>query len=148
MAGKQRKIFTGLWIAGLSFSLLAMGCTSHPTDAQLKQQAEQTTQQVKQDAQQAAANTRAAAANAEDKIDAVAAGVKEGLNGQSSPRIDLNTASRGQLETLPGISPARAGRIIAARPYSSPDDLVGRNILTQGQFERISGKVKIQVPAS
>ena len=125
--------------------LAAAGCNSHPTDQQVQQKAAETTQQVKQDAQQAASQARAAAANAEDKINAVAAGVKQGLNSTASPSsIDLNTASTAQLETLPGISPARARRIVDGRPYSTPSDLVSKNVLTQEQFDRISGKVQVR----
>jgi DNA uptake protein ComE-like DNA-binding protein len=130
-------------------ALLAAGCSGHPSDQQVQQQAAQTTQQVKQGAQQAADAARVAAANAEDKINAVAAGVKQGLQGgQPASVLDLNSATRDQLVTLPGISPARAHKIIAARPYSSPSDLVGRNVLTQEQFDRISGRVTVRPPAS
>ncbi len=129
---------------GVSLAILmAAGCSSHPTDQQVQQKAAETTQQVKQDAQQAASQARAAAANAEDKINAVAAGVKQGLNG-GPPSINLNTASTTQLETLPGISPARAHKIVAGRPYSRPNDLVRKNVLTQEEFDRISGKVQAQ----
>jgi DNA uptake protein ComE-like DNA-binding protein len=127
-------------MAGL---LTFAGCTSHPSDQQVQQQAAQTTQQVKQGAQQAAADTRVAAANAEDKINAVAAGVKQGLqSGPSAPVVDLNSASSDQLVSLPGITPSKANKIIAGRPYSTPSDLVTRNLLTQDQFDRISGRVK------
>ncbi len=125
--------------------IIAAGCSSRPSNEQIQQQAAQTTQQVKQGAQQAASTARVAAANAEDKINAVAAGVKQGLqNGPPASTVDLNSASRDQLVTLPGITGARARKIIAGRPFTTPDDLVTRNILTQDQFDRISGRVKVQ----
>jgi len=136
---------------GVFFGWIAIGCSSHPTDEQIKQQAAQTTEQVKQDAQQAASTARVAAADAEGKINAVAAGVKEGLQGggpQSASKLDLNTVSRSELVTLPGISAHTAARIVAGRPYGRAGDLVTRNILTQGQFDRISGRIKVVPPAS
>jgi DNA uptake protein ComE-like DNA-binding protein len=143
-----RGINTSIDVVALGFSfLMTVGCASHPNDEQLKQQAAHTTQQVKQNAEQAAATARVAAAAAEDKINAVAAGVKEGWqNGQSPAKVDLNTASRDRLVTLPGISPARAARIIAGRPYAQPGELVDKKVLTQAQFDRISGRIKV-VPA-
>jgi DNA uptake protein ComE-like DNA-binding protein len=40
------------------------------------------------------------------------------------PKVDLNRASEKELETLPGIGPAAARKIIVARPYSLVEDLV------------------------
>jgi DNA uptake protein ComE-like DNA-binding protein len=40
-----------------------------------------------------------------------------------TPKVDVNNATEKQLMTLPGIDAARARRIIAARPYSTVEDL-------------------------
>jgi endonuclease YncB( thermonuclease family) len=40
-----------------------------------------------------------------------------------SGRIDVNIATEKQLRSVPGIGPVIAGRIIAARPFRSADDL-------------------------
>jgi DNA uptake protein ComE-like DNA-binding protein len=150
MKGRVQRAELRLGSVGILLAMaFAAGCTSHPSNEQIQQQAAQTTQQVKQGAEQAASEARVAAASAEDKLNAVAAGVKEGLQGNgSTPALDVNSATRAQLVTLPGISAASAHRIIAGRPYSSPNDLVARNILTQDQFDRISSRVTAKPPAS
>lgn len=40
------------------------------------------------------------------------------------PRVSLNSATRAQLEELPGVGPATAQRIVEHRPYSRIDDLL------------------------
>ncbi len=127
--------------AGFLLLCFVAGCTSHPTDQQVQQQAAQTTQQVKQSAEDAAAKARIAAASAEDKINAVAAGVRQGLQEGTTAPVDLNSATADQLVALPGISGPRARRIIAGRPYSSANDLVSRKILTPDQFHAIRNQV-------
>ena len=121
------------------------GCDRAPkTDKELQQQAAQTTQQVKQDAQDAAKKAQAAAAEAERKVNDVAAGVKEGMDGNAKPSttpIDINSAGVDELTTLPGISDALAQRIADRRPYTAPHDLVSKGILSEKQYARLGAKV-------
>jgi DNA uptake protein ComE-like DNA-binding protein len=57
--------------------------------------------------------------------------------------IELNSASRRAVESLPGITPSMARRIVDGRPYSTPDDLVDRGILTHHELERILDHIVI-----
>lgn len=41
----------------------------------------------------------------------------------SNAKVDVNTASEKELDTLPGVGPATARKIVAGRPYSSAADL-------------------------
>jgi DNA uptake protein ComE-like DNA-binding protein len=49
--------------------------------------------------------------------------VQDSTPAQESRLVNINSATQAQLETVPGIGPALAGRIIAGRPYRSVDDL-------------------------
>ena len=55
----------------------------------------------------------------------------------SGSKVDLNTASEKDIEELPGVGPATAKRIIAARPYSSVNDL-SKAGLSAKKIEKIS----------
>ena len=55
--------------------------------------------------------------------------------------IDINSASRAQLKTLPGIGDAEADKIIAARPYLSKADLVSKKVLGAGPYVSIKRQI-------
>ena len=70
---------------------------------------------------------------------AVALGVVDGL--RSKGTVNINKASRDDLETLPGISPARADAIIEHRPYRAGAELLRRHIVSKAEYNRIAQKI-------
>jgi competence protein ComEA len=55
--------------------------------------------------------------------------------------VDLNTADQKALEALPGVSPATAKKIIAARPFKSVDDLSKVKGMSKAKLEALKDKV-------
>jgi competence protein ComEA len=48
--------------------------------------------------------------------------------------VDINSAGRKELMTLPGIGGAEADKIIAGRPYLTKTELVSKNVLATGPY--------------
>ena len=57
--------------------------------------------------------------------------------------INVNTASEAQLDTLPGVGPVTAGKIIASRPYSSPEELLSKKAVGSATFEKIKDLITV-----
>lgn len=55
--------------------------------------------------------------------------------------VDINSASRAELKTLPGIGDAEAGRIIAARPYPSKAKLAADKVLSMEAYAALKGRI-------
>lgn len=70
----------------------------------------------------------------EQKLDEVLAKLDTSVVGPEpepvSDLVDINSASIDQLDTLPGVGPSRAASIIAARPFTSKEDLARVSGLT------------------
>ncbi len=61
---------------------------------------------------------------------------------KSGDKVDVNTASQGELEALPGVGAATAKKIMANRPYSSVADL-SRAGVSASTLDKIRDKVTV-----
>ena len=60
---------------------------------------------------------------------------------QKADLIDINSASKQQLMTLPGIGDAYAQKIIDGRPYKGKNQLVSKKVIPQATYDKISGQI-------
>ena len=113
-----RFVFTILLLASLT------ACPQPQNPQDLKEKTAQATAEVKRDAK------------------AVAAGIREGWS-RDKP-LDLNTATKEQLLTLPGVTAVQADRVIARRPYSEPRELVTRHIMPKTEYDKIADRLTVK----
>ena len=62
---------------------------------------------------------------------------------EKSEKININTASEAELDTLWGVGPATAKKIVEGRPYQKPEELLEKKIVNKNVWEKIKDKITI-----
>ncbi|MFW5703169.1 MAG: ComEA family DNA-binding protein, partial [Candidatus Dojkabacteria bacterium] len=62
---------------------------------------------------------------------------------QNAEKVNLNTATQSELESLPGVGPATSEKIIQNRPYSTPEDLMDVSGIGEATFAKLKDQITI-----
>ena len=115
-----------LVIAAAALLMLTACSPRNPSPDEVRERTAKATETVKQDTK------------------AVAEGIREGLKSDKSDAkhtVDINSASKSTLTSLPGIDDESADRIIANRPYHSVDELLTKRLVIRGEYDRIASRI-------
>ncbi len=60
---------------------------------------------------------------------------------KTSGKLGLNTATKDQLMSLPGITDADAQKIMDGRPYRAKNQLLSKGIISKDEYAKIKGQI-------
>ena len=78
---------------------------------------------------------------AQDKAAKKAAKAPVAAAAAAADLLDINSATKDQLDALPGIGAAYSQKIIDGRPYAKKTDLVKKKVLPQATYNKIKDKI-------
>lgn len=108
---------------------LTLGCSN--------QQGKDNTDKIREE-------TAKATAEIKKNTQAVVEGAKEGWNRDKTSPVNINTATKTQLSTLPGITAPKAEQVINHRPYAEKRELVTKKVLSEAEYGQVADRVVVK----
>jgi DNA uptake protein ComE-like DNA-binding protein len=118
------------------------GCNNQDTN-KTREEAAKAASEFKQATKEAGKEIKKGAEEARKQGTAIAEGVREGWNSDKKP-VNINSASRSQLMSLPGIDEKSANRMIAGRPYHTKEELQTKGVVSNDEYQRIEGHITVR----
>jgi len=140
----MKLVLPGKLMVGMALLAAAMGTgCSHSQDTdKTRREAAEAAKQIKAGSKVAAVEIKKGAVEAGKQGRAIAEGVKEGWTAEAK-KVNINSASRDLLLTLPGMDDETAGRIVAGRPYHTKDELNTKGIVSPEEYQKIQDKISV-----